>query len=640
MDTLQGIITGYASAFNIIDSDQDIVLPGAFQKTLAEQGPQSKQPRIKFLYMHDSTRLLGVPSVLREDPYGLYFEVPLADTPLARDVLTLYAEKVLTEHSIGYEVVEATWDRAQHARLLKQVKLFEFSCVTWGAQPQTPVISIKSLAHPSELTALADRASRIDSLLHTGSLHSDALCEALDRELKALHTALAPADASDQPYTIQGVIETMTDLATRLQSKAATDDDKAAQEARAKKYGIGIKDGGNVTKPSAWKDVPDEEWGDPVNYKLPMPDKSHADNAASRFGQEATRSQYTKDEQAIIDKRIAARQKALGESEDGKGANMNTRLIKGSGGELAVSEDGTHAKYTGTHTHSHTAMGSQGNDAMHEHEHTHEDDAAHGHAHENAPTPKAAMPSPDRKTPDGRMPRKARDFDTLFQSLNAADELQDDWGDTFIAFTHAMAELMMQAQWQANGWLSDNAEPFNAQEAAQANLDAFGKAVMSLVARSLAADFAPCLDDDGDQFLDPDGCNADDDDDDDDWKARRRPLAMPAAPAPLRKAGRAIGSANRTVITEALDGMSEAMKAMKMHHGAIADLMTKTDPDHVRQDEDTVLGDDDTPNGGTNPNKGRTPAPDRRTAGTTPGLITALDADLMALRRMRSGGKG
>jgi hypothetical protein len=87
---------------------------------------------------------------------------------------------------------------------------------------------------------------------------------------------------------------------------------KAAQHARAKKYHIAVKDGGNVTKPAEWKDVPDSAWGDPVNYRYPMPDKAHADNAAARWGDASNRSQYSSAEQKIIADRIRARQKHFG----------------------------------------------------------------------------------------------------------------------------------------------------------------------------------------------------------------------------------------------------------------------------------------------------------------------------------------
>jgi hypothetical protein len=106
-------------------------------------------------------------------------------------------------------------------------------------------------------------------------------------------------------------------------ARAARAADKAAQEARSKKYHIAIKDGGNVTKPSEWADLPDSAFGDPVNYGYPMKDKAHADNAAARWGDESNREQYTPAEQKIIGDRIEARQKSFGEEkkkDDGKRA--------------------------------------------------------------------------------------------------------------------------------------------------------------------------------------------------------------------------------------------------------------------------------------------------------------------------------
>lgn len=103
----------------------------------------------------------------------------------------------------------------------------------------------------------------------------------------------------------------------------ATDSDKQAQLARSKKYHIAVKDGGAVTKPGKWKDVPDDKWGDPVNYSYPMPDKNHADNAASRWGDENNRGQYSSAEQKIVGDRIAARQKHFGEKPDDKEESRN-----------------------------------------------------------------------------------------------------------------------------------------------------------------------------------------------------------------------------------------------------------------------------------------------------------------------------
>jgi len=108
---------------------------------------------------------------------------------------------------------------------------------------------------------------------------------------------LKQAQFSDQP-----AMEVEMDFASQDQAKQA-------QEARAKHYGIAIKQGGNVTKPSEWASVPDEEFLDPVNYRYPCPDAKQTQAAAGYWGHPDNQAQYSSEEKAIINKRLDAREK-------------------------------------------------------------------------------------------------------------------------------------------------------------------------------------------------------------------------------------------------------------------------------------------------------------------------------------------
>ncbi|MEW6096259.1 MAG: ChaB family protein [bacterium] len=79
-----------------------------------------------------------------------------------------------------------------------------------------------------------------------------------------------------------------------------------AREERSKKYKIGIKEGGNLTKPGQYADVSDDEFADPVNYRYPLDTEAHARNAKVRFASADNREAggYTKEEQQIIWERI------------------------------------------------------------------------------------------------------------------------------------------------------------------------------------------------------------------------------------------------------------------------------------------------------------------------------------------------
>lgn len=145
VDVQTGIVTGYFSVFGNLDSDGDIVMPGAFKKTIRENGPESGKPRILHLYMHDPKKVLSKPYVLKEDKHGLYFETKISDTSLGRDVLQLYRDKVLTEHSIGYQIVKREIDESGKERIQKlvELKLWEGSTVGWGANMEALVSTVK-----------------------------------------------------------------------------------------------------------------------------------------------------------------------------------------------------------------------------------------------------------------------------------------------------------------------------------------------------------------------------------------------------------------------------------------------------------------------------------------------------------------
>lgn len=95
----------------------------------------------------------------------------------------------------------------------------------------------------------------------------------------------------------------------------ASDADKKAQEERSKKYGISIIDGGNVTKPSKYESVSDEDFADPVNYAYPI-DEDHVQAALSYWGKPENRSAYSKEDQAVITKRILTAAKKQGKEVD------------------------------------------------------------------------------------------------------------------------------------------------------------------------------------------------------------------------------------------------------------------------------------------------------------------------------------
>jgi hypothetical protein len=92
-------------------------------------------------------------------------------------------------------------------------------------------------------------------------------------------------------------------VAEALKVREQSDVEKQAQVDRSQQYGIGIKQGGNVTKPGEFASIPDDEFADPVNYRYPV-DKEHCKPALGYFDQPDNRSQYSSEEQAKILQKI------------------------------------------------------------------------------------------------------------------------------------------------------------------------------------------------------------------------------------------------------------------------------------------------------------------------------------------------
>lgn len=148
---------GYASTYKK-DLVGDQVMAGAYKKTLQEGLPANK---IKILYQHSEP--LGLPLEMYEDSKGLYVRGKIANTQLGNDVIELMKMGVLNEMSIGYDVIQDEISEDGGTRLLRELKLYEVSVVTFGANPDTSINSVKSLSFLNEL-----QPARLAMLLKEG----------------------------------------------------------------------------------------------------------------------------------------------------------------------------------------------------------------------------------------------------------------------------------------------------------------------------------------------------------------------------------------------------------------------------------------------------------------------------------------
>lgn len=165
IDAKSMTVTGYWSKFGNVDYDDDIIAMGAATKTIAERGPMGSN-EIFFLNQHNWSQPHGKPTVLEAQEKGIYFESKIAPTSYGKDALVLYAEGIVVQHSIGFSTVKADYDQKTGVRTIKEIKLYEGSNVTLGANPETPFTGFKSLT----MAEINDQISKMMKLLKDGSL--------------------------------------------------------------------------------------------------------------------------------------------------------------------------------------------------------------------------------------------------------------------------------------------------------------------------------------------------------------------------------------------------------------------------------------------------------------------------------------
>ena len=132
----EGQIEGYGAVFGNRDSCGDIMVKGAFAKTLKGRKP-------KMLWQHDMMDPIGAWDEYAEDERGLYMKGRIAiKSTRGRDAYELVKAGAIDSLSIGY--VTKDYEMEGGARLLKEVDLFETSLVTMPANAAAMVTSVKN----------------------------------------------------------------------------------------------------------------------------------------------------------------------------------------------------------------------------------------------------------------------------------------------------------------------------------------------------------------------------------------------------------------------------------------------------------------------------------------------------------------
>ncbi|CAL7959435.1 HK97 family phage prohead protease [Alphaproteobacteria bacterium] len=126
---------GYASIFNILDHNNDIIQCGAINKSVHD---------VKLLWQHDTAKPIGKITYLQGDEIGLYVEGEiLLALQQGKEALHLLQSNAINGLSIGYQVVDSFVDRVSKVRYIKDLLLWEVSVVTIPANSLAVISDIQ-----------------------------------------------------------------------------------------------------------------------------------------------------------------------------------------------------------------------------------------------------------------------------------------------------------------------------------------------------------------------------------------------------------------------------------------------------------------------------------------------------------------
>lgn len=177
-DEGNGSLEGYASTWiKKPDSYGDVVREGAFTRTLEERWNGGKGIPLLWAHQMDNLKSFIGTAEAEEDEKGLHFLAQFDGTEEAQRVRELYKDGRLSKFSFAFDVREngmITLEDGVKANELRDLELFEISCVCVPANDDAGVVAVKS-TEPEEKSGRRNSKSDADKLEQAISLIRDVL---------------------------------------------------------------------------------------------------------------------------------------------------------------------------------------------------------------------------------------------------------------------------------------------------------------------------------------------------------------------------------------------------------------------------------------------------------------------------------
>jgi len=178
--TDDGTFEGYASLYDKLDRDGDVMAPGCFDKFL---GKLKKPSIVKMFRDHDRRQICGAWQEIKADKKGLFVRGQLAlKVEKGLETYELMKIDALEALSIGFISTKAEPVAPNSfGRRFLEVELLEISVVSIPALPQARVTSVKSLGDDAGANAIAAEIQKA-----ADKIAGDNLVAAINRARAAL----------------------------------------------------------------------------------------------------------------------------------------------------------------------------------------------------------------------------------------------------------------------------------------------------------------------------------------------------------------------------------------------------------------------------------------------------------------------
>jgi HK97 family phage prohead protease len=141
-----GTLTGWASVYNVVDQQDDVVVPGAFRKTLSDWRASKRVIGLTLDHQNDADGVIGALTDAHDSAYGLKTTFRFSSTAKAQDARTKAREGILNGLSFFGPIVNKGFDTVagKSVQVLKEVGLWFVGLTPMPANTGALVLAAKT----------------------------------------------------------------------------------------------------------------------------------------------------------------------------------------------------------------------------------------------------------------------------------------------------------------------------------------------------------------------------------------------------------------------------------------------------------------------------------------------------------------